>query len=411
MKEGPISELPITETGHRPSQFKKIYDDLPVFIVDENYGGLDEVLCTGRDKVENDFMPAYPNANLWYNTHQIQVASVQPGVTLVEGTATNERVVTYQTVEQTIVTNANLQKQLLSQYKRNFKNKSQEYSKFLQDKKSLITILFRQCDKATQTEIALADSYTEDRDKGKLLAFIERLRAICFSGDNGGLSYRPYKQVVAIKLLNIYTNNNPNDPHGFKEQVKIKFEATKAIVRRFPNGTAALTHLLSKAETPLDWDAYCALPEEGQLVWETRAEALNQSMIYLMASKNKIVKKDLCLAYSQGNYTAYPADIEAAARYLFTQYPNSKTSNQRKNKQRKGDDPKSEDKDNTTGGNAGAHVEDTTTTNEDTTAPSGGANLDAHVSETKQATSHPTRTVEEILGAHPIVLARSLRVV
>ena len=32
-----------------------------------------------------------------------------------------------------------------------------------------------------------------------------------------------------------------------------------------------------------------------------------------MNSKNEIAKKDLRLAYSQGNYTAYPADIEAAA--------------------------------------------------------------------------------------------------
>ena len=78
------------------------------------------------------------------------------------------------------------------------------------------------------------------------------MHSICFGGNNGGLSYGPYRRVVAIKSLNIYTNNNPNDPHGFKEQVKIKFEAIKAIVRRFPNWTAALTHLLSKAETTLD---------------------------------------------------------------------------------------------------------------------------------------------------------------
>ena len=31
MKDGPISELTITETGHRPSQFKKLWDALPVF--------------------------------------------------------------------------------------------------------------------------------------------------------------------------------------------------------------------------------------------------------------------------------------------------------------------------------------------------------------------------------------------
>ena len=29
--------------------------------------------------------------------------------------------------------------------------------------------------------------------------------------------------------MNNYTNNEPNNPHGFKEQVKIKYEATKAI--------------------------------------------------------------------------------------------------------------------------------------------------------------------------------------
>ena len=135
--------------------------------------------------------------------------------------------------------------------------------------------------------------------------------------------------VTIIKSLNTYTNNDPNDPHGFKEQVKIKFEATKAIVGKFLNGIAALTHLLSKAETPLYWDAYCALSEEGRLVWEQTADKLNQSMINLMNLKNKIAKKDLRLAYFQGNYTAYPANIKAAAWYQSTQYHNNKPPNQR----------------------------------------------------------------------------------
>ena len=197
-------------------------------------------------------------------------------------------------MEQTIVTNANLQEQLLSEYECNYKIKSQEYSKFLQDKKSLITILFGQCDEATQTEIALGDNYTEDRNEGRLLAFIEQLRAICFGGNNGGLSYPLYKQVVAIKSLNTYTNNKVHDPNSFKEQVKIKYKATKAIVGRFPNWIAILMHLLSNAEPDaLDWDGYCALPAEGQLAWETRADALNQAMIFIMNSKNEIIKKEL----------------------------------------------------------------------------------------------------------------------
>ena len=83
-----------------------------------------------------------------------------------------------------------------------------------------------------------------------------------------------------------------------RNQVKIKFEATKVIVGIFPNGTATLMHLLSNAEPALDWFGYCALPAEGQLEWETRTDALNQAMIYITNSKNEITKKDLQLAYS-----------------------------------------------------------------------------------------------------------------
>ena len=55
-----------------------------------------------------------------------------------------------------------LQKELLSEYKRNSNNKSQEYTKFLEDKKTLIMILFGQCDEATKTEIALRETYAAD---------------------------------------------------------------------------------------------------------------------------------------------------------------------------------------------------------------------------------------------------------
>ena len=141
---------------------------------------------------------------------------------------------------------------------------------------------------------------------------------------------------MAIKLLNTYTNNNTNDPHGFKEQVKIKLEATKAIVGRFPNWTTALTLLLSKAKPALDWDGYCALPAMRRFEWERRANALNQALIYIMNSKNEITKKALRLAYFQGSYTVYPADIKAAAWYLSRQYPNNKPGNQQKTNREKG---------------------------------------------------------------------------
>ena len=115
-------------------------------------------------------------------------------------------------------------------------------------------------------------------------------------------------------------------------------------------------------------------------------------------------KKDLCLAYSQGNNTAYLSNIKSMARYLSTQYSNNKPTNQRRGKKgdkRKGDDSKSEDKDSNTGGTAGAHVEDTTTL-EESTPPSGAHSTGACVSKTNVQSSRSLRTMEEIMGAHPM---------
>ena len=42
------------------------------------------------------------------------------------------------------------------------------------------------------------------------------MRTVCFGGDGGGLSYGAYKQIVTIKSSNTYTNNEPQDPHGYK---------------------------------------------------------------------------------------------------------------------------------------------------------------------------------------------------
>ena len=139
------------------------WNALPIFCADKNCGGLDEVLRTGRDKVEVDFMPAYPNANLWSIPHQIQVVTIAEGGARIMGSITSKRVTTYKLVDQTVITIASLQKQLLSEYKHNSKNKSEEYSKFVQDKKSLCKTLYGQCDEATQTEIALGDKYRRPR--------------------------------------------------------------------------------------------------------------------------------------------------------------------------------------------------------------------------------------------------------
>ena len=156
------------------------------------------------------------------------------------------------------------------------------------------------------------------------------------------------------------------------------------MVGKFPNGTRAMIKLLRAERPALDWVAYCAMPPVDQLVWEERGDDLTKSILFLMNLKNDNTKKDLCLAYSQGNKTVYPPTIKVMARYMSTQYPNKNSFHQHKDKEgietERRNDPKSEDKDNNTTSTAGAHVGDTTTP-EDSNASSGGTSIGAHVSE------------------------------
>ena len=66
--------------------------------------------------------------------------------------------------------------------------------------------------------------------------------------------------------MNDYSNNTLYDPHGFKEEVKIKYHVIKAIAGKFPNGTAAMMALLGATVPAIDWDGYCALTPAEQLL-------------------------------------------------------------------------------------------------------------------------------------------------
>ena len=74
------------------------------------------------------------------------------------------------------------------------------------------------------------------------------------------------------------------------------------------------------------------MPSADQLVWEERGDDLTKSLLFLMNLKNNNAKKDLYLAYSQGNMTAYLPTIKAMDRYMSTQYPNKNSAHQRKGK-------------------------------------------------------------------------------
>ena len=86
-------------------------------------------------------------------------------------------------VEKTHVFNSNLQKQLLSDYDQKSKIKSQERAKLISDKKSLIAIIFGQCNDAIKTEITLGTTYKANRDNGNLIRLFatKAMMAVCLT--------------------------------------------------------------------------------------------------------------------------------------------------------------------------------------------------------------------------------------
>ena len=65
-----------------------------------------------------------------------------------------------------------------------------------------------------------------DCNKENFINFLNRLKVVCYKIDDSGLSYKPYKVVVAVKSLHNFTNQQADDPQWFKEEVKVKYNTT-----------------------------------------------------------------------------------------------------------------------------------------------------------------------------------------
>ena len=43
-----------------------------------------------------------------------------------------------------------------------------------------------------------------------------------------------------MESMNNYSNKKLHDPHGFKEEIKIKYDAVKVVIEKFPNWTDSM---------------------------------------------------------------------------------------------------------------------------------------------------------------------------
>ena len=108
------------------------------------------------------------------------------------------------------------------------------------------------------TKLALGTNYSADCNAGNLVNFLQRLKAISYESNDGGLSHKPYKIAIAVKSLHNYSNLKSNNPHGFKEELQIKYKATLATVGKFPNRTRVMEQFL-KTDGKQTWVDYYAM--------------------------------------------------------------------------------------------------------------------------------------------------------
>ena len=109
------------------------------------------------------------------------------------------------------------------------------WHKYTTNKKAIMTLVCRYCNETILTKLALRTTYEINRNDGNLVNFLDRLGFVCYQSNDSGLSYTPYKGIIEVKLSFNFTNPRPEDPHGYKEELKVKHSATTPIVRKFPN--------------------------------------------------------------------------------------------------------------------------------------------------------------------------------
>lgn len=310
----------------------------------------------------------------------------------------------------------NLQKIELSKYNRAVWEKEKQWYRCQEQKKLLMAVVWGQLDDDTQAQMELATDYAKHRKDGNIVGFLGSLRDICNGSDDGGLSYHPFKAMVAIKSLNLFSSQDVSNIHYFKKELKTKFEATKAICSKFPFGTGILVFAIQNfpsGKLTNEWVDFCKMKDNEQTKWERTYDNLVMAMLLLNNLRNEEAKKELSCSYANGNTNAYQTTLEKIARLLCSQYPMTKGKNKKppyKNNdgrkfKGKGSDTDS-NKDDSGNPLAGAHTTDgaknvssTKFTSKSTPSNTAGA----HISDSDEC-DHPapSQSVQDLLGSYPV---------
>jgi len=431
--------LVISAEGNRATQYKILKDGIPVFCAENNYQAVGQIVHDMKDWDENRFYPAAPTDaermafSRPYNTLLCEESVTKRGKVRKQVQDTDqlgtplkksngdpimktveviENIVTQVPIYGTkwVVTDETKQKMVLGKYERKVRELEKKWNKCQEDKKLVMAMIWGQLDDDTQAQMILVASYAQARKDGDIVTFLESLRDICNGSDDGGLSYQPFKAVVAMKGVCNFTNPDVSNPHLYKKELKIKYDAMKAICGKFPFGTETLVFVMKNftgGNQNATLDDFYKMNARDQAKWERINDDIVLAMLFLNNSRNDVAKQELRRSFANGNKSAYQVTLEKMARLLSSQYPMTKgqlkknTQHDGSRSRRKGGDADS-NRDEATSGTplAGAHTADeadTTKTSKSTPANTAGA----HISDSEECDpSGSSRSVQQLLATY-----------
>ena len=117
MIDGCLSNLTITESSNRATQYKEIVVALSVNCADKGYWCVDDIIHKDTELKEADFKEPHPNIALWSKKYmsrsRLLIKTVDPAaVPAADGSRTPIK----QMVEKNNVFNANIQMKLVAEY-------------------------------------------------------------------------------------------------------------------------------------------------------------------------------------------------------------------------------------------------------------------------------------------------------
>jgi hypothetical protein len=271
IQSGSLKGLIISSDGSRSTQYKILKDALPVYCAEQSFAGVGEIVRTQEDWDETLFYPVQPT-DVEKATFAKKYRTLLC-VNFVEDTSVNPPVNTSADVygDKWVVFDEAVQKVVMGKYERKVREKEKQWHRCVEHKKLLIDAVWGQLDDATQAQMELVPDYLKHRKDGDVVEFLKSLRDICNGSDDGGLSYLPFKTVVALKSLHLFSTQDVTNVHHFKKELKVKYEATKAICGKFPFGTEplvfAMVHLPGGGAGNT-FDTYCNYSAANKAKWE-----------------------------------------------------------------------------------------------------------------------------------------------